>query len=562
MYLDRKPTFSQHVHTRVAAVQRAFLALCRLAHYETGLSPTATRQLHQACVTSRSDFGAEIWWNRQKNLERMLQLQQNRALWQILNAFTSTPIIALHNEAAIQLVSVRLDQKQWKYALHLLSLPPTHPVAQRCPAAFPIPNLIDAIPDISNEYDYDWQTTARPPSRLATALWSLVQWVQPYDIVESTMQQHPDPWILSPIATDICGATKPDATRAHTGLLNHLRRDTCSIIAYTDGSQLGTATGAGYTIPTGFPEAINAIVPMGNTSEVFDAELRAVYECLLTCRHYARIHHLHRHHIHIFSDNQAAITHSASLDRGTGQEIAALIRDMTLALRPHVVQVTVHWVPGHTGIPGNKKADMLAKLVTERQPTIRIPISTSWLRCHIREQTAIEWQQCYDGTPRPMTYATPHRCRLDSAYTTLPRKISSAILGLRTGYGYFLDCLACRPSDKYPSRHCGCPLHRPQMPKHLLLSCPDLRDQRMTLRWDLKLHRNARLNVLTILHSPAGTKALSDFISATKNATAEWAHTRLSMIPAAEDNPASLTIGWGTLLENREEHEDEQGDED
>jgi hypothetical protein len=100
------------------------------------------------------------------------------------------------------------------------------------------------------------------------------------------------------------------------------------------------------------------------------------------------------------------------------------------------------------------------------------------------------------------------------------------------------------------------------MPKHLLLSCPDFRDQRMTIRWDLKLHRNARLNILTILHTPTGTKALSDFISATKIATAEWACTRLSMIPAAEDNPASLTIGWGTLLENREEHEDEQGDED
>jgi hypothetical protein len=173
MYLDRKLTFSQHVHTRVAAAQRAFLALCRLARYETGLSPAVTRQLHQACVTSRSDFGAEIWWNRQKTLEWTLQLQQNRALHRILNAFTSTPIIALHNEAAIQPVSIRLNQKQRKYALRLLSLLPTHPVAQWCPAAFPMPNLIEVIPDISDEYDYDWRTTARPLSRLARALRSL-----------------------------------------------------------------------------------------------------------------------------------------------------------------------------------------------------------------------------------------------------------------------------------------------------------------------------------------------------------------------------------------------------
>jgi hypothetical protein len=271
---------------------------------------------------------------------------------------------------------------------------------------------------------------------------------------------------------------------------------------------------------------------------------------------------LHPHHIYIFSDNQAAITRLARLDHGPGHEIAALLRDMALALRCHVVQVMLHWVPGYTGVPGNEKANMLAKLVTEHQPMTCIPISTSWLHCRIREQTAIDWQQCYGSMPWSMTYATPHRYQLDAAYTTLPWKISSAILGLRTGHGYFLDCLACCPSDKYPSRHCGCPLHPPQMPKHLLLSCPDFRDQRMTLRPDLKLHQNTHLNVLTILHTPTGTKALSDFISATKIATTKWVRTRLSMIPAAEDNPASLMIGWGTFFENHEEHEDEQGDED
>jgi ribonuclease HI len=376
------------------------------------------------------------------------------------------------------------------------------------------------------------------------------------------MQQHPDPWMPSPIATDISGVTKPDATRAHSRLLNHLHHDPRSIIAYMDGCHLGTAMGAGYTIPTSFPKAINAIVPMGNTLEVFDAKLRAIYQCLLTCRTHTRIHYLHRRYIHSFSDNQATITRSASFDRSPRQEIATLIHNTVLALRPHVVQVTVHWVPGHTGVPGNEKADVLAKLVTERRPTTCIPISTSWLRRRIREQTATDWQQWYDSTPWPTTYATPHRCWLDPAYTTLPRKISSVILGLRTRHGYFLDCLACRPSDKYPSRHCGCPHYPPQTPKHLVLSCPDVRDQRMTLRQDLKLDRNARLNVLTILHTPAGTKALSDFISATKIATAKWAHTRISMIPTAQDNPASLTIGWGTLLENREEHDDEQGDKD
>jgi hypothetical protein len=60
-------------------------------------------------------------------------------------------------------------------------------------------------------------------------------------------------------------------------LLNLQRHDPHSIIAYTAGSQLGKATGARYTILTGFPEAINVIVLIGNTSEGFNTELRAIY---------------------------------------------------------------------------------------------------------------------------------------------------------------------------------------------------------------------------------------------------------------------------------------------
>jgi hypothetical protein len=73
IFFDRKLSFNYHVRTRIAAANRAFNALCSLTRYETGLSPPAMRQLYQACVTSRSNFSAEIWWNWQKNLEQLLQ---------------------------------------------------------------------------------------------------------------------------------------------------------------------------------------------------------------------------------------------------------------------------------------------------------------------------------------------------------------------------------------------------------------------------------------------------------------------------------------------------------
>jgi ribonuclease HI len=353
---------------------------------------------------------------------------------------------------------------------------------------------------------------------------------------------------------DIATLPKADASAAHHRLLHDLRRNPRAIIAYTDGSQLLTATGTGYSIPTGLPHPVRAIVPMGDTVEVFDAELRAIYECLLTCRKHMRRGDLRRRHIHIFTDNQAAITRASCLTRGPGQETAWNINDVALNLHTSDTAITIHWVPGHTNIPGNDDADTLAKQAASTPPTTRLPISLSWLRRRVREQYTTDWITWYDTAPKPQTYSAPHRRRFDTAYTTLPCKLATAILGLRTGQGYFLNCLARPPSDTYPSRSCTCPMHPPQTPKHLLLACPEHREHRTALRRDLKLHCHSRLNLDTILYTSAGTKALSTFLSATKVATAEWAHTKLSRHPAERDIPVSLTTGCGTLLEHGDEH--------
>jgi hypothetical protein len=66
-------------------------------------------------------------------------------------------------------------------------------------------------------------------------------------------------------------------------LLHCLQRQPRTIIEYTDGSQLGSSMGMGFYIPTGLHHPIRTIIPMGDTAEVFDAELRAIYEYLWIC---------------------------------------------------------------------------------------------------------------------------------------------------------------------------------------------------------------------------------------------------------------------------------------
>jgi hypothetical protein len=142
------------------------------------------------------------------------------------------------------------------------------------------------------------------------------------------------------------------------------------------------------------------------------------------------------------------------------------------------------------------------------EPSTPSPVTLSWIRRRVREQHTSDWTSWFDKNPKPKTYAAPFRRRLDDAYTTLPRKLSSAVLGLRTGHGYFLDCLAQPPTDTYPTRNCTCPLHPPQSPKHLLLSCPEHRTARETLRRDLKLGRLTRQHLSQSSTPPPDPKPL------------------------------------------------------
>jgi ribonuclease HI len=119
--------------------------------------------------------------------------------------------------------------------------------------------------------------------------------------------------------------------------------------------------GVGFYIPTGLHHPIRMIVPMGDMGEVFDAELRAIYECLQTCYHHLCQDGLRRHQIHIFTDNQAAITRTTHLTRGPGQETARLIHEIAMDINNTNSTITVHWVPGYTAIPGNDEADALTK---------------------------------------------------------------------------------------------------------------------------------------------------------------------------------------------------------
>ena len=112
----------------------------RLQHSEWGLKSNAGRYFYQTCISSISDYSAEIWYNAQnpqKSCINQLQKLQISALRKILGSFRIAPCGALEIESNIPPVEIWRHRKMQKYALRTMRMTENHPIRLRTPISYP-----------------------------------------------------------------------------------------------------------------------------------------------------------------------------------------------------------------------------------------------------------------------------------------------------------------------------------------------------------------------------------------------------------------------------------------
>ncbi len=290
-------------------------------------------------------------------------------------------------------------------------------------------------------------------------------------------------------------------------------RWTYTLLADTDGSVINGRVGAAAVIPDLGIEW-NLLVGDESTATVYAAELHGLVLATSLAERYLR----HKTSLIIFTDNQSAITTSAEPSKQSGQGILRVIAIKLDLLRWRGIEVKVHWIPAHIGVPGNEMADKAAKQATGWRehpwsspipPTMAMPFATlrSSVKMRFRKKMSEEWTTQWQGGTSEINklIKTPTKAVL-RLHAGLHRALSSALTQLRTRKIGLRDYLFS--IKRAGSGECPCGWGR-QTVKHVILECPIHQRIRSMTIW-----RKSRVQDLNqILSTPVLAKGSAQFVT-------------------------------------------------
>lgn len=297
--LDSKLLWKENSEERVLKANCAFYACKKMLGSKWGLTPRLAHWAYTAIVRPILSYGSLVWWHSLEKLtyRERAEKVQRMACSAITGAIRSTPTEALFTVLNLPHLDLYCKSVAWKSALRL---------ATSCftPKSFGHSKII---------WGQDNKTDYMVPTR---------KFDRNYNVVIPER----DFWN---------GGEPPSG----------------EIYAYTDGSKTEERVGAGvFSENLGLAECYR----MPSYCTVFQAEILAILKC---SRAMERMN-LSEKRIRICVDSQAALKALAKVETRSG-----LVRECygSLVKLGANNQVELYWVPGHRDIPGNERADELAK---------------------------------------------------------------------------------------------------------------------------------------------------------------------------------------------------------
>jgi ribonuclease HI len=431
--LDCKLNWRRHLELRIQKACRT-LGQCRQAIGRVwGLSPKVVHWLYTAVVRPVLSYGAVAWWHKSGSSTMIDKLNhlQRLGLLAMTGAMFTTPTAALECFCNLR-------------PLHLFA------EAEARAELFRLKNWGHFRPNISANNSY-------------VTLWKNIRGFNP-------MCDAPNDCMITEIKTDRNFAVQIPARDDWLVKEEWLVSDHTF---YTDGSLCSGLAGSG--VFSTLPET-RLTFSLGSSVSVFQAEILALSECASRCL----VDGISESRIAICSDSKAAIQALSSFRFSSKLVLECRKNLQDLAASN---SVTLIWVPGHSDIEGNERADSLAREGSSKIPCAPlpvIPLSGGWFAAEVKKWSFLEHGRLWSnlGTCRQtkLFLTKPLSEPECKKLLSLTRPSLRCLIGVITGHFYFNKHLHKMGLSPTPiCERCG---EYEDTAFHLICSCPRLAQRR------------------------------------------------------------------------------------
>ena len=485
--VNSKLSWNEHINQVCQTAQKAMNILRSLSSVRWGCCPRILLSLYRALIRSRLEYCTWLFAPFPKYLMGKMEKIQYQAIRCAIGALRSSPTNALLVEASEVPIQFRLIYLCKKFIIKNHALRP-HPIATlilRLHVSLEKKKRNAGIPMIIMCY------------RQVASLISSIRRVENYDI----FTQHYKCRSFRPdVSTDFGKEFNCKVLRDIAPLELYFRewtqkRWSDAVFIYTDGSvkEADKITSFGIYIS----DILNVCGKLREGTSIYVAELFAVWWAvnLVTERNIKKAV--------IFTDSLSVLTALQSVHKNTGNNhyLIDKIREQLWVLSSNQFEVHVSWIPGHTGIKGNEKADVLAAAgaagslynhsldATELFRILKVDVLKSW-QDDWNSSMNVKGKRTYLIKPDVSSAPWFTKGNFDS------KLFCTSITRLRIGHGLFPEHMFRMGLLETPLCNCG----EVGTLEHIFFNCADLNNIRISFLKSLsKAGYQPPFNLVSIL---------------------------------------------------------------
>lgn len=451
VWMDERVTWNCHINKVASNCEKVMNILRSLAGSGWGAERDTLFMIYQAMIRSKLDYGCIIFGAAAKTTLAKLDRVQAKALRACSGAFRTTPIPALLVEMGEMPLRIRRDKLGLHYWAKLRGT--TYSSTAEC--------MMEESWEFSGEDKKTnfFHTIKQKADSIGLSQFEVTGNVwspQPF-------WQLPEPEVDLTLLKDSKNVSKEQVDMFLSGFNQHVH-------VFTDGSKDPVAgrTGLGVYGTRGHFQQSTRI---SDKASVFTSEVKAIL-CALEW-----VERTKPPNTLICSDSAAALL---SLKEGTSRARPDIVLECLCCLfriERSGGQVYFVWVPSHSGIEGNERADALAKAALLREGIdLRVPLGKSECYSICKDKLELQWRKEWAEHLKSGHFLLPpfttKRWKLNSG-----RRDDVVLTRLRLGHCGLASGL--KLVGKHPDGLCQC--GSLETVQHVIMSCNRYAGQRRQL---------------------------------------------------------------------------------